>query len=126
MLTKGQGSGGGQGQGQPGGGEPGRGPGWGTGHDDNVQGKNATNPKVVRASAGSIFRVPILMAEGFGATAAAGIAGDLIVTVDIAVPKDLTTKAKKALEELAKETADFDPRAELMRKAGSFAAKGSK
>ena len=65
-------------------------------------------------------------AAGKGVNSAAANAGDLIVTVDIAVPKDLSTKAKKALEELAKETADFDPRAELMRKAGSFAAKGSK
>lgn len=42
MLTKGQG----QGSGPSGGGDPGHGPGWGTGHDDNVQGKQPTNPKV--------------------------------------------------------------------------------
>jgi hypothetical protein len=41
MITKGQGQGQGQGQG----GDPSKGPGYGTGHDDNVQGK-ATNPKV--------------------------------------------------------------------------------
>jgi hypothetical protein len=46
MITKGQGSGNGSGQGQSGGGDPGHGPGWGVGHDDNVQGKNPTNPKV--------------------------------------------------------------------------------
>ena len=45
MITKGQG-GQGNGSGQPGGTDPGKGQGWGTGHDDNVQGKNATNPKV--------------------------------------------------------------------------------
>ena len=64
-------------------------------------------------------------ARGKGVHASAGTAGDLIVTVDIAVPKDLSSKAKKALEELAKETSDFDPRAELMRKAGAYADKGS-
>jgi hypothetical protein len=45
MLTKGQG-GNGSGTGQGGGSEPGHGQGWGTGHDDNVQGKSGTNPKV--------------------------------------------------------------------------------
>ncbi len=45
MLTRGQGQGQGQG-GQGGqGGQPNQGPGWGTGHDSNVQG-GATNPKV--------------------------------------------------------------------------------
>ena len=45
MITKGRGQGG-QGQGGSGGQNGNQGPGWGTGHDPNVQGKTATNPKV--------------------------------------------------------------------------------
>lgn len=44
MLTKGQGQGGGN-QGQGGGGQGQQGQGWGTGHDEDVQGKQATNLK---------------------------------------------------------------------------------
>lgn len=53
--------------------------------------------------------------------------GDLIVSVDIAVPKDLTAAAQKALNDFAAETQDFDPREELMRKSGNLteARKGS-
>jgi molecular chaperone DnaJ len=53
--------------------------------------------------------------------------GDLIVSVDIAVPKDLTPAAQKALDEFVSATADFDPREELMRKSGNLsgARKGS-
>jgi molecular chaperone DnaJ len=53
--------------------------------------------------------------------------GDLIVSVDIAVPKDLTPAAQKALDEFVSVTADFDPREELMRKSGNLsgARKGS-
>ena len=53
--------------------------------------------------------------------------GDLIVSVDIAVPKDLTPTAQKALDEFTAATAEFDPREELMRKSGNLseARKGS-
>lgn len=53
--------------------------------------------------------------------------GDLIVSVDIAVPKDLSPAAQKALDEFATATQDFDPREELMRKTGNLtsAQKGS-
>jgi molecular chaperone DnaJ len=53
--------------------------------------------------------------------------GDLIVSVDIAVPKDLTAAAQKALAEFVSATQDFDPREELMRKSGNLseARKGS-
>lgn len=53
--------------------------------------------------------------------------GDLIVSVDIAVPKDLTPAAQKALAEFTSATQDFDPREELMRKTGNLsdAGKGS-
>jgi molecular chaperone DnaJ len=53
--------------------------------------------------------------------------GDLIVSVDIAVPKDLTAEAQKALNDFVAATQDFDPREELMRKSGNLsnARKGS-
>jgi molecular chaperone DnaJ len=53
--------------------------------------------------------------------------GDLIVSVDIAVPKDLTPAAQKALDDFTAATAEFDPREELMRKTGNLhdAGKGS-
>ena len=53
--------------------------------------------------------------------------GDLIVSVDIAVPLDLSSAARKALDEFTAATADFDPRDELMRKTGNLseARKGS-
>jgi len=53
--------------------------------------------------------------------------GDLIVSVDIAVPKDLSPAAQKALDDFAAATQDFDPREELMRKSGNLteARKGS-
>jgi molecular chaperone DnaJ len=53
--------------------------------------------------------------------------GDLIVSVDIAVPKDLSPAAQKALDDFVAATQDFDPREELMRKSGNLsgARKGS-
>jgi molecular chaperone DnaJ len=53
--------------------------------------------------------------------------GDLIVSVDIAVPKDLSAAAQKALDDFTAATAEFDPREELMRKTGNLsdAGKGS-
>lgn len=53
--------------------------------------------------------------------------GDLIVSVDIAVPKDLSPAAQKALDNFAVATQEFDPREELMRKTGNLseARKGS-
>ena len=46
--------------------------------------------------------------------------GDLIVSVDIAVPKDLSKAAQKALDDFVAATSDFDPREELMRKTGNM------
>ena len=53
--------------------------------------------------------------------------GDLIVSVDIAVPKDLSPAAQKALDEYTAATKDFDPREDLMRKSGNLSSvrKGS-
>ncbi len=43
--------------------------------------------------------------------------GDLLVTVDIAVPRTLSRAAKKALDELASELGDDDPRASVYAEA---------
>mgnify|MGYP001103040055 CR=1 FL=1 len=58
-----------------------------------------------------------LRARGKGAARADGTRGDLLVTVDVAVPKDVTGKAKDALEAFRDATADDDPRAELFKAA---------
>ncbi len=52
--------------------------------------------------------------------------GDLIVTVEIAVPKDISDDAKKALQEFSEFTSDFNPREDIMRKAGFHEAKAEK
>lgn len=62
---------------------------------------------------GSKFR-----ARGKGVGKDEAHAGDLIVTVEIWVPKDISPRAAFAITEFRNETADHDPRAELMRKAG--------
>ena len=46
--------------------------------------------------------------------------GDLIVSVDIAVPSGLSPAAKKALAEFTSATESFDPREDLMRKTGNM------
>jgi molecular chaperone DnaJ len=61
---------------------------------------------------GRVFRVP-----GRGARRKDGTPGDLLVTVDVAVPRDLSSKARSALEDLRIATAGEDPRAELLRRA---------
>jgi len=43
--------------------------------------------------------------------------GDLMITIDVRVPQRVDGAAKKAIEEFAKATKDFDPRAELNAKA---------
>ncbi|MEU6080093.1 molecular chaperone DnaJ [Streptomyces sp. NPDC047108] len=58
-----------------------------------------------------------MRARGKGAVRKDGTRGDLLVTVEVAVPKDLTEKAKDALESFAEATADHDPRAELFQAA---------
>jgi molecular chaperone DnaJ len=59
-------------------------------------------------SNGRVFRV-----RGKGVAKREGAAGDLLVTVQAAVPAQLTDEAKAALEEYAKATAGEDPRPEL-------------
>ena len=69
---------------------------------------------------GSKFR-----ARGKGVAKAQGSAGDLIVTVEIAVPTELSEDAKRALNLFVSATSEFDPRAELMEKTGDL-TKGGK
>ena len=44
-------------------------------------------------------------------------AGDLMITLDVIIPQRVDGAAKKAVEEFAKATSDFDPRKELFGKA---------
>ncbi|MFM9373507.1 molecular chaperone DnaJ [Streptomyces sp. Da 82-17] len=58
-----------------------------------------------------------MRARGKGAVRKDGTRGDLLVTVEVAVPKDLTPEAREALETYRKATAEDDPRAELFQAA---------
>ncbi len=73
-------------------------------------------PVSVRIPAGTpngrTFRV-----RGKGVRRSDGTMGDLLVTVDVQVPKDLGDKAKEALETFREATAGPDPRDELLRQA---------
>lgn len=71
---------------------------------------------------GSKFR-----ARGKGVQKAQGSHGDLIVTVEIAVPNELSEDAKRSLNLFASATSEFDPRAELFEKLeGLSKSKGGK
>ena len=73
-------------------------------------------PVSVRIPAGTpngrTFRV-----RGKGVRRSDGTIGDLLVTVNVQVPKDLSDKAKQALETFREATAGPDPRDELLRQA---------
>jgi molecular chaperone DnaJ len=73
-------------------------------------------PVTVRVPAGTpngrVFRV-----RGKGVRRKDGTTGDMLVTVEVAVPKDLTGKARSALEDLRAATVSDDPREELLRRA---------
>ncbi|MDX6345951.1 MAG: molecular chaperone DnaJ [Streptomyces sp.] len=58
-----------------------------------------------------------LRARGKGAVRKDGTRGDLLVTVEVAVPPASEGKALDALEAYRNATADFDPRAELFKAA---------
>lgn len=58
-----------------------------------------------------------LRARGKGAVRKDGSRGDLLVTIEVAVPKATTGKALDALESYREATADLDPRAELFKAA---------
>lgn len=59
----------------------------------------------------------VLRVKGRGVVTAKG-EGDLLATVDIAVPSHISDKAKKALEAFEELLPDEDPREELLSKAG--------
>jgi len=73
-------------------------------------------PVTVRIPAGTpngrTFRV-----RGKGVRQPDGTYGDLLVTVDVTVPKNVSTKGRKALEDLREATAGDDPREELLLRA---------
>ncbi|WP_282697008.1 molecular chaperone DnaJ [Streptomyces sp. CC208A] len=58
-----------------------------------------------------------MRARGKGAVRKDGTRGDLLVTVEVAVPKELDDKAREALETYREATASTDPRAELFQAA---------
>ncbi|MFF4409619.1 molecular chaperone DnaJ [Streptomyces sp. NPDC001404] len=58
-----------------------------------------------------------MRARGKGAVRADGTRGDLLVTVEVAVPTALDDKARAALEQYRQATAGEDPRAELFQAA---------
>jgi molecular chaperone DnaJ len=59
----------------------------------------------------------VLRVRGKGASRKDGTKGDLLVTVEVVVPKTLDPQAREALAAFAAATSDDDPRAELMRNA---------
>jgi molecular chaperone DnaJ len=58
-----------------------------------------------------------MRARGKGAVRKDGTRGDLLVTVEVSVPKDVSGKARDALEAYREATAGEDPRAELFQAA---------
>ncbi|GGZ14167.1 chaperone protein DnaJ 1 [Streptomyces inusitatus] len=58
-----------------------------------------------------------MRARGKGAVRKDGTRGDLLVTVEVAVPRELSDKAKEALEAYREAIAEEDPRAELFQAA---------
>lgn len=59
----------------------------------------------------------VLRVKGKGVELAKGV-GDLLATVEIAVPSHLSDKAKKALEEFNEYVPQEDPRADILARAG--------
>src|ERR1700760_3945209 len=57
------------------------------------------------------------MVRGKGVRRKDGTTGNLLVTVEVMVPKDLNSKARSAIEELREATAGQDPREELLARA---------
>jgi molecular chaperone DnaJ len=62
---------------------------------------------------GRTFRV-----KGRGLATKGGKTGDLLVTVEVAVPQRVSGKSKDALEQYAEATAGNDPRSDLIAEAG--------
>ncbi|GGU19362.1 molecular chaperone DnaJ [Lentzea flava] len=55
----------------------------------------------------------VLRARGKGITKRDGTSGDLLITLEVAVPNNLSSEARKALEAYADVTKDHDPRGDL-------------
>ncbi|MCX6403046.1 MAG: molecular chaperone DnaJ [Actinobacteria bacterium] len=77
-------------------------------------GGNVTLKIPAGTTSGKTFRV-----KGRGVTNSKSKQGDLLVTVELAIPLKLSKQAKSALETFAKETEGDDPREELLTKAAS-------
>ncbi|TAK70250.1 MAG: molecular chaperone DnaJ [Actinomycetota bacterium] len=74
------------------------------------------SPVTLRLSPGTA-NGRVLRVRGKGAPRKDGTRADLLVTVEIAVPQNLTGAAREALTAYAEATADHDPRAELLAAA---------
>jgi molecular chaperone DnaJ len=59
----------------------------------------------------------VMRVRGKGVRRKDGTKGDLLVTVDVAVPSKVSQEARDALKAYADSTADHDPRADLMARA---------
>jgi molecular chaperone DnaJ len=59
----------------------------------------------------------VLRVRGKGVPRKDGTRGDLLVTVDVAVPLRLSSEARDALKAYAQSTDDHDPRSDLMARA---------
>lgn len=79
-----------------------------------VTGGNVTLKIPAGTTSGKTFRI-----KGRGVTSSKGKQGDLLVTVELAIPLKLSKSAKAALESFAKETESDDPRQELLARAAS-------
>jgi molecular chaperone DnaJ len=55
--------------------------------------------------------------RGKGVRRKDGTTGNMLVTVEVMVPKDLNSKARSAIEELREATAGQDPREDLLERA---------
>ena len=66
----------------------------------------------------------VLRVRGKGVRRKDGTHGDLLVTVEVAVPHKLSDDARDALTKYAEATADHDPRADLMQRAAKAKATG--
>ena len=84
------------------------------------RGGNVTLKIPAGTTGGRTFRI-----RGKGIVKKDGTNGDLLATVDIAVPQNLSAEAKEALAAYGLATADHDPRKDLRAMAGATSAGGS-
>lgn len=77
-----------------------------------VDGRTVTLKIAPHTTSGRVMRV-----RGRGAPRRDGSHGDMLVTINVAVPQKVTGSAREALEAYRAATSDHDPRAELIEKA---------